>query len=67
MSRDGQPMMDDVLAATIKECKKENVQYRIEALRCTAAILDVYEIDRFKDFSEILFPVLQQVSLVYSS
>jgi proteasome component ECM29 len=58
IAREEQPAIDDVVAAMLKECRKENVRYKMEALRCTANILHLYDVDRMSDVGEILLPLL---------
>ncbi|XP_071952576.1 proteasome adapter and scaffold protein ECM29-like [Antedon mediterranea] len=55
-----QPTMEDILAALLKECKKEKVSYKVEALQCMSTILLTHDIDRFADLAEILYPVIDK-------
>lgn len=43
----------------MKEFRKENISYKLEALKCLAAILETYEVDKFQEVSDILYPLLQ--------
>lgn len=56
--RDGQPSVEDVCAAVMKECRRENVKYKIEALRCLGSLVQTYELDVFDELSQILLPML---------
>lgn len=44
----------------MKECKKENVLYKLAAVRCMGSILELYSIDRFQDMWNIFLPVLSK-------
>lgn len=61
--RDGQPTVADVVEAMVKECSKENIEYKMEALQCTSAILHSYDIDRIRDVADILLPLLPSSSV----
>jgi len=62
-SLEGQPPMSQVLDSLMKECKKENKLYKMEALTSTAAIVEAHEIDRFQDFADMLYPILRKEKL----
>jgi len=62
-SRDAQPTVDDVVEVMLKECRKENIVYKMEALQCTSAILHSYDIDRMRDIADILLPLLPRSSV----
>lgn len=64
---EGQPTLDEILSAVIKECKKEKVKYKMDAIRCVSAILETHDVDRFKEMSEILYAVLKPVSYDFCS
>ena len=51
---EGQPTIDDIILVAVKECRKENVRYKMEALNCTSTILDSFEQDRFGEMFEII-------------
>lgn len=58
-SNDAQPSVSEIIAVCIKECRKENIKYKMEAIRCTSNILEAHSIDRFKEMSEILYSMLK--------
>ncbi|KAE8632216.1 hypothetical protein XENTR_v10001477 [Xenopus tropicalis] len=58
-----QPSVDDIVQAVLKECRKENVRYKISALKCAADVLQSTKEDRFQDLTDILFPLIQKTSL----
>ncbi|XP_056020008.1 proteasome adapter and scaffold protein ECM29-like [Ostrea edulis] len=58
-SVDGQPTIDVVIEAVMKECKKENIVYKMEAMKCMGNLLEGYKVDRFKDMWSLITPVLQ--------
>ena len=62
-AREGQPTVEDIVELMLKECRKENIVYKIEALQRTSAILHSCDIDRMKDIADIILPLLPQVSL----
>jgi hypothetical protein len=43
----------------MKECKKENIVYKVEAMKCMGNLLEGYKVDRFKDMWSLITPVLQ--------
>ncbi|XP_077980977.1 proteasome adapter and scaffold protein ECM29-like [Glandiceps talaboti] len=55
-----QPSMNEVLVAVLKECKKEKITYKIVALNCVAAIVEVQEVDRFQEIRDIVFPFISE-------
>lgn len=58
----GQEQINEMFEAALRECKKENIQYKIEALRCTSAILVAFDLDRYADISLVIYPILKKVS-----
>ncbi|XP_063770752.1 proteasome adapter and scaffold protein ECM29 isoform X2 [Pseudophryne corroboree] len=58
-----QPSVEDIIQAVLKECRKENVKYKIIALKCVADVLESTKEDRFQDLSDILFPLIKKTSL----
>lgn len=55
-----QPSIDEVLEAMLKECRKENLRYKIVALRCTAEVLKTMKENRFQQLTDIIFPIIQK-------
>ena len=49
--------------AVIRECKKENMEYKIEGIKAVGPILETHNLDRFQEIYDILFPHLKQVKL----
>lgn len=45
----------------LKECRKENLVYKIASLRCAGDVLHSSQEDRFADMAEILFPLIKKV------
>ncbi|KAJ7335387.1 hypothetical protein JRQ81_013328 [Phrynocephalus forsythii] len=58
----GQPSIDDILQALLKECRKENLRYKIVALRCTADVLKTTQENRFQELTDIVFPLIKKNS-----
>ncbi|KAH0628380.1 hypothetical protein JD844_009459 [Phrynosoma platyrhinos] len=56
----GQPSIDDILQAMLKECRKENLRYKIVALRCTADVLKALQENRFQELTDIIFPIIKK-------
>ncbi|CAG5938707.1 unnamed protein product, partial [Menidia menidia] len=56
----GQPTVPEVLDVVLKECRKENLTYKIAALRCAGDVLSSSKEDRFSDMAEILFPLIKK-------
>ncbi|KAJ7417539.1 proteasome-associated protein ECM29 isoform X2 [Willisornis vidua] len=59
----GQPTIQDVVQAILKECLKENLKYKLVALRCAAEVLQATKEDRFQELRDIIFPMIQKNSL----
>ncbi|XP_004711095.2 proteasome adapter and scaffold protein ECM29 [Echinops telfairi] len=57
-----QPTTNEILQAVLKECCKENIKYKIVAIRCAADILKATKEDRFQEFSEIVIPIIKKNS-----
>ncbi|XP_035992752.1 proteasome adapter and scaffold protein ECM29 [Fundulus heteroclitus] len=56
----GQPTVPEVLDVVLKECRKENLLYKMAALRCAADVLHSSQEDRFSDMADILFPLIKK-------
>ncbi|XP_062864223.1 proteasome adapter and scaffold protein ECM29 isoform X1 [Trichomycterus rosablanca] len=56
----GQPTVRQVLDTVLKECKKENLVYKLAALRSAANVLEATEEDRFQEVADILFPLIRK-------
>ncbi len=50
-----------IVDAVLRECKKENLEYKMEGIRAIGPILETHRLDRFHDIRDILHPHLQQV------
>ncbi|NXD27831.1 ECM29 protein, partial [Spelaeornis formosus] len=59
----GQPTITDVVQALLKECRKENLKYKMVALRCTAGVLQATKEDRFQELADIIFPMINKSSM----
>ncbi|KAM4595605.1 proteasome adapter and scaffold protein ECM29 isoform 1-T1 [Fundulus diaphanus] len=57
----GQPTIPEVLDVVLKECRKENLLYKMAALRCAGDVLHSSQEDRFGDMADILFPLIKKV------
>lgn len=57
----GQPSVNDVVQAVLKECRKENLKYKMVALSCMAAVLQATKEDRFQELADIIFPMIKKV------
>ncbi|MEQ2306110.1 hypothetical protein AMECASPLE_004693 [Ameca splendens] len=56
----GQPTIPEVLDVVLKECRKENLVYKMAALRCAGDVLHSSQEDRFSDMADILFPLIKK-------
>ncbi|KAK3507508.1 hypothetical protein QTP70_027439 [Hemibagrus guttatus] len=56
----GQPTVRQVLDTVLKECKKENLVYKMAALRSAANILEATKEDRFREMADILVPIIRK-------
>ena len=54
-----QPSSDEVLDTLLKECKKDNLLYKVSALEATGPVLESFKADRFKDMFDVLRPIIQ--------
>lgn len=59
----GQPTVSEVLDLVLKECKKENLVYKMAALRSAADILESTQTDRFQEITEVVLPIIKKVQL----
>lgn len=57
----GQPTVNEVLDLVLKECKKENLVYKMAALRSAADILESTQVDRFQEITDIVLPIIKKV------
>lgn len=57
----GQPTVRQALDMVLKECKKENLVYKMAALRSAANILEATKEDRFQEMADILVPIIRKV------
>ncbi|XP_033738890.1 proteasome adapter and scaffold protein ECM29-like [Pecten maximus] len=55
---EGQPSISQVVEAVMKECRKERLAYKLEALQCMGSILEEYKLDHFREMWDILSPTL---------
>ncbi|KFP77947.1 Proteasome-associated protein ECM29, partial [Acanthisitta chloris] len=44
-------------------CRKENLKYKMVALRCVAGVLQATKEDRFQELTDIIFPMIKKNSL----
>ncbi|OXB60778.1 hypothetical protein ASZ78_016829 [Callipepla squamata] len=58
----GQPNITDVVQAVLKECRKENLKYKMVALRCMATVLQATKEDQFQELADIIFPMIKKNS-----
>uniref|UniRef100_A0A8U7P1K2 Ecm29 proteasome adaptor and scaffold n=1 Tax=Corvus moneduloides TaxID=1196302 RepID=A0A8U7P1K2_CORMO len=59
----GQPTITDIVQALLKECRKENLKYKMVALRCAAGVLQATKEDRFQELADVIFPMIKKNSL----
>nr|XP_033782200.1 proteasome adapter and scaffold protein ECM29 isoform X1 [Geotrypetes seraphini] len=57
-----QPTIHDIVQTVLKECRKDNLRYKIKALKCVAEVLQVTREDRFQDMADILLPLIKKSS-----
>lgn len=57
-----QPRVEEVVEAVVKECRKESLPYKQEAVAAAGAILEVQDVDRFAEMNSILKPLLTRVN-----
>ncbi|XP_056662569.1 proteasome adapter and scaffold protein ECM29 isoform X3 [Monodelphis domestica] len=58
-----QPSINEIVQAVLKECRKDNIKYKIVAVRCIADILNATKEDRFQELSDIVIPMIKKNSL----
>ncbi|XP_078801492.1 proteasome adapter and scaffold protein ECM29 isoform X1 [Oryzias latipes] len=58
----GQPTITEVLEVVMRECRKENLVYKMAALHCAGDVLHSSQEDRFREMAEILFPLIKKSS-----
>ena len=60
-----QPTPNEILQAVLKECCKENLKYKIVAISCAADVLKATKEDTFREFSDIVIPLIKKVIATY--
>uniref|UniRef100_A0A4W5LPJ5 TOG domain-containing protein n=1 Tax=Hucho hucho TaxID=62062 RepID=A0A4W5LPJ5_9TELE len=60
-SSPGQPSVPEVTDLVLKECRKDNLVYKMAALGCAADVLQATQEDRFSDMADILIPLIKKV------
>lgn len=50
-----------ILDAVYRECKKEKLEYKLEALKCMGEVVETFSVDRFEDVYTVMLPVLRKV------
>uniref|UniRef100_A0A8K9WUR8 Ecm29 proteasome adaptor and scaffold n=1 Tax=Oncorhynchus mykiss TaxID=8022 RepID=A0A8K9WUR8_ONCMY len=60
-SSPGQPSVPEVIDLVLKECRKDNLVYKMAALGCAADVLQATQEDRFSDMADILIPLIKKV------
>uniref|UniRef100_A0A5F8GWR6 Ecm29 proteasome adaptor and scaffold n=1 Tax=Monodelphis domestica TaxID=13616 RepID=A0A5F8GWR6_MONDO len=58
-----QPSINEIVQAVLKECRKDNIKYKIVAVRCIADILNATKEDRFQELSDIVIPMIKKVTI----
>uniref|UniRef100_A0A5F8H1J3 Ecm29 proteasome adaptor and scaffold n=1 Tax=Monodelphis domestica TaxID=13616 RepID=A0A5F8H1J3_MONDO len=61
-----QPSINEIVQAVLKECRKDNIKYKIVAVRCIADILNATKEDRFQELSDIVIPMIKKIYLQLS-
>eukprot|EP00112_Aurelia_sp_Birch-Aquarium-sp1_P025455 Seg846.4 transcript_id=Seg846.4/GoldUCD/mRNA.D3Y31 product="Proteasome adapter and scaffold protein ECM29" protein_id=Seg846.4/GoldUCD/D3Y31 len=56
------PKADEMIDSMLKECRKENIQYKIMALNSVSDVIEKYEIDRLEKVIEIVNKHLKKKS-----
>ncbi|KAJ8000530.1 hypothetical protein DPEC_G00181070 [Dallia pectoralis] len=62
----GQPSVPEVIELVLKECRKDNLVYKMAALGCAADVLQATQEDRFSDMADILIPLIKKNSAATS-
>ncbi|KAM9398683.1 proteasome adapter and scaffold protein ECM29 [Salvelinus alpinus] len=65
-SSPGQPSVPEVIELVLKECRKDNLVYKMAALGCAADVLQATQEDRFSDMADILIPLIKKNSAATS-
>lgn len=60
-----QPSMDEIVQAVLKECCRENPKYKIVAISSAADVLKATKEDRFREFSDVVIPLIKKVMTTY--
>ncbi|RXM92345.1 Proteasome-associated protein ECM29-like [Acipenser ruthenus] len=58
----GQPNIIEIIELVLKECHKENLRYKIAALKCAADVLQATQEDRFQELAGILILLIKKNS-----
>lgn len=57
--------LDDVIEAVIRECRKDNLKYKIKAIACLTTISETFETQNFPVLWELVVPIIKKVSQHY--
>lgn len=55
------PSVADVTATVLRECRRENVPHKIEAVKCAGIVAAATHVDCFTELASIVFPTLDKV------
>ncbi|MBN3306147.1 ECM29 protein, partial [Amia calva] len=58
----GQPSIPEIIELVLKECRKDNLVYKMAALKCSADVLHSAQEDRFQELADILIPLIKKNS-----
>uniref|UniRef100_A0AAY4AG20 Ecm29 proteasome adaptor and scaffold n=1 Tax=Denticeps clupeoides TaxID=299321 RepID=A0AAY4AG20_9TELE len=58
-----QPSLSEAVECVLRECRKENLVYKLAALRCAGEILEATHLDCFQNLTDILFPLIRKVNM----
>ncbi|BFY99626.1 hypothetical protein BsWGS_02666 [Bradybaena similaris] len=57
-----QQYLKQIVAVLLRECGKERLQYKMEAMQSLGPVLELYELDHFSEVWDLTHPLLNQVS-----
>ena len=57
--------MFQIVDAMLKECKKDNLKYKMIALESVSSVLEAYQIDRFEAIANIVRKYLKVLKILF--
>lgn len=57
-----QPSIEQIMTVILRECGKEQVEYKMAAMQCLGPVLELYELDHFRAVWDMTHSIVSQVT-----